>query len=280
MKYNLIHVRALNPVIGAEIHGVDLGKPIGEGTFAEIEAALLQHQVIFFRDQELDAESHIRFARQFGELEPPHPFFGQVEGYPQVSVLENDEARKPETNVWHTDVTWRDKPPLGSVLYGAEIPDCGGDTLWASMYAVYDALTEEMKQKLEGKRAIHSIEVFGVSGNYENSKDDNAFAEILKKYPPQSHPVVRTHPVTGGKALFVNATFTQAIEGMSEAESTETLQYLFDLVKTPEFQVRFSWQKGSVAVWDNRVTQHYAVADYWPRYRRMHRITINGDRPF
>ncbi len=279
MQYNLIHVRQLNPVIGAEIHGVDLSKPIGEGTFAEIEAALHAYQVIFFRDQELDPESHIRFARQFGELEPPHPFFDQIPEHPQVSVLENDEARKPVTNIWHTDVTWRDKPPMGSVLYGADIPDCGGDTLWASMYAVYDALPEDLKQTLEGKRAVHSIEVYGAS-DYDNAKDEASFAEILKKYPPRSHPVIRTHPVTGRKALFVNSTFTQYIEGMDEAESRHILDVLFDMVKVPEFQVRFTWAKGSVAVWDNRVTQHYAVADYWPRHRRMHRITINGDTPY
>lgn len=280
MKYDQIHVRPLNPVIGAEIHGPDLSKPIGEATFREIEAALHEHLVIFFRDQDLDPESHMRFASQFGDLQPPHPFFPNIESHPQVSVLENDEARPPETNVWHTDVTWRDRPPLGSVLYGVDIPAAGGDTLWANMYAVYDSLSETEKQRLEGLRAIHSIEVFDASGNYENSKDKNAFSEILKQYPPQSHPLVRTHPVTGRKALFVNATFTQFVEGMDRSESDELLQSLFDKVKTPEFQVRFSWSKGAVAVWDNRVTQHYAVADYWPQYRRMHRVTINGDVPY
>lgn len=279
MKFDLIHVRPLNPVIGAEIHGVDLSKPLGEATFKEIEAALHKYLVIFFRDQALDPESHMRFARQFGELEPPHPFFPKIESHPQISVLENDEARPPETNVWHTDVTWRDKPPLGSVLYGAEIPASGGDTLWANMYAVYDSLTDGEKEQFEGMRAIHSIEVFDASGNYDNAKDKNALAEILAKYPPRSHPIVRTHPVTGRKALFVNATFTQQIEGMERAESDALLQPLYDKVKTPEFQVRFNWTSGAVAVWDNRATQHYAVADYWPQYRRMHRITIQGDAP-
>lgn len=279
MKYDLIHVRPLNPVIGAEIHGVDLSKPLGDAAFREIEAALLKHLVIFFRDQELDPESHTRFAGQFGELEPPHPFFPKIESHPHISVLENDEARPPETNVWHTDVTWRDKPPLGSVLYGAEIPECGGDTLWASMEAAYESLPDEVKTRIDGLRAVHSIEVFDASGNYENSKDKDAFSEILKQFPPRSHPVVRTHPVTGRKSLFVNATFTQYIEGMDRAESDELLQYLYNAVKTPEFQVRFSWTRGAVAVWDNRATQHYAVADYWPSYRRMHRITINGDVP-
>lgn len=279
MKYDLIHVTPLNPVIGAEIHGVDLSKPLGEATFKEIEAALLQHLVIFFRDQDLNPDAHMAFASQFGELEPPHPLFPKIDSHPQISVLENDEERPPETNYWHTDVTWRDKPPMGSVLYGADIPPSGGDTLWANMYAAYDHLPDELKEKLEGMRAVHSIEVFDVSQNYENAKDKAAFSEILKKYPPQSHPIIRTHPVTGRKALFVNATFTQHIEGMDAEESDALLQSLYDIVKLPEVQVRFSWTKGAVAVWDNRATQHYAVADYWPQYRRMHRITINGDKP-
>jgi taurine dioxygenase len=279
MKYDLIHVTPLNPVIGAEIHGVDLSKPLGAATFKEIEAALHQHLVIFFRDQDLEPDVHMAFAARFGELEPPHPLFPKIESHPQISVLENDEARKPETNYWHTDVTWRETPPMGSVLYGAEIPESGGDTLWANMYAAYDMLPDALKAKLEGLRAIHSIEVFDVSANYDNAKDKDAFAEILKKFPPQSHPIVRTHPVTGRKALFVNATFTQYIEGMERAESDALLQSLYDIVKLPEVQVRFNWTKGAVAVWDNRATQHYAVADYWPQYRRMHRITINGDKP-
>ena len=279
MKYDLIHVTPLNPVIGAEIHGVDLSKPLGEATFKEIEAALLQHLVIFFRDQDLSPDAHMAFASQFGELEPPHPFFPKIDSHPQVSVLENDEERPPETNYWHTDVTWRDMPPMGSVLYGADIPPSGGDTLWANMYAAYDRLPDDLKEKLEGMRAVHSIEVFDASQNYDNAKDKAALSEILKKHPPQSHPIIRTHPVTGRKALFVNSTFTQHIEGMEPAESDALLQALYDIVKLPEVQVRFSWTKGAVAVWDNRATQHYAVADYWPQYRRMHRITINGDKP-
>jgi len=279
MKYDLIPVTPLNPVIGAEIPGVDLCKPLGAATFKEIEAALHQHLVIFFRDQDLGPDAHMAFAAQFGELEPPHPLFPKIDSHPQISVLENDEARKPETNYWHTDVTWRETPPMGSVLYGAEIPESGGDTLWANMYAAYDMVPDDLKAKLEGMRAVHSIEVFDVSANYDNAKDKDAFAEILKKYPPASHPIVRTHPVPGRKALFVNATFTQHIEGMEQAESDTLLQSLYDIVKLPEVQVRFSWTKGAVAVWDNRATQHYAVSDCWPQSRRMHRLTIHGDKP-
>ena len=279
MKYDLIHVTPLNPVIGAEIHGVDLSKPLSEATFKEIETALHEHLVIFFRDQNLSPDAHMAFASQFGELEPPHPFFPKIDSHPQISVLENDEERPPETNYWHTDVTWRDKPPMGSVLYGADVPSSGGDTLWANMYAAYDQLPDDLKAKLEGMRAVHSIEVFDASQNYDNAKDKAALSEILKKYPPQSHPIIRTHPVTGRKALFVNSTFTQHIEGLDAAASETLLQALYDVVKLPEVQVRFSWTKGAVAVWDNRATQHYAVADYWPQYRRMHRITINGDKP-
>jgi taurine dioxygenase len=270
----------LNPVIGAEIHGLDLSKPLGERTVAGIKKALLDHQVIFFRGQELDPDSHMRLAGIFGELEPPHPIFPKIESHPQIAVLENDENRPPETNIWHTDVTWRDKPPLGSVLYGAEIPASGGDTMWASMTALYEALSPSMQKMLEGLRAVHSIAVFANSGNYETSQDAEKMMEVLKLYPPQSHPVIRTHPETGKKALFVNATFTTHIEGLPLDESAAILKFLAEKVKTPEFQVRFKWEKGSVAIWDNRATQHYAVADYYPQYRRMHRITINGDVPY
>lgn len=279
MQNSPLQIVPMNPVIGAEIHGVDLAKPLGDQTAAAIRQALLDHQVIFFRDQELDPESHLRLGAIFGELEPPHPIFPKIESHPQVAVLENDENRPPETNVWHTDVTWRDKPPLGSVLYGAEIPASGGDTMWASMTAVYDALSPAMKKMLEDLRAVHSIAVFANSGNYEASQNMEKMAEILKLYPPQSHPVIRTHPETGKKALFVNSTFTTHIEGLPRDESDGLLRMLYDKVKTPEFQVRFKWTKGAVAIWDNRATQHYAVADYFPQYRRMHRITINGDVP-
>ncbi len=270
----------MNPVIGAEIHGLDLSKPLGERTVAGIKQALLDHQVIFFRGQELDPDSHMRLAGIFGELEPPHPIFPKIESHPQIAVLENDENRPPETNIWHTDVTWRDKPPLGSVLYGAEIPASGGDTMWASMTALYEALSPSMQKMLEGLRAVHSIAVFANSGNYETSQDAEKMMEVLKLYPPQSHPVIRTHPETGKKALFVNSTFTTHIEGLPLDESAAILKFLYEKVKTPEFQVRFKWEKGSVAIWDNRATQHYAVADYYPQYRRMHRITINGDVPY
>ena len=270
----------MNPVIGAEIHGLDLSKPLGERTVAGIKQALLDHQVIFFRGQELDPDSHMRLAGIFGELEPPHPIFPKIESHPQIAVLENGENRPPETNIWHTDVTWRDKPPLGSVLYGAEIPASGGDTMWASMTALYEALSPSMQKMLEGLRAVHSIAVFANSGNYETSQDAERMMEVLKLYPPQSHPVIRTHPETGKKALFVNATFTTHIEGLPLDESAAILKFLAEKVKTPEFQVRFKWEKGSVAIWDNRATQHYAVADYYPQYRRMHRITINGDVPY
>jgi taurine dioxygenase len=152
--------------------------------------------------------------------------------------------------------------------------------MWASMTALYEALSPSMQKMLEGLRAVHSIAVFANSGNYETSQDAEKMMEVLKLYPPQSHPVIRTHPETGKKALFVNSTFTTHIEGLPLDESAAILKFLYEKVKTPEFQVRFKWEKGSVAIWDNRATQHYAVADYYPQYRRMHRITINGDVPY
>jgi len=279
MQNNPIQIVPLNPVIGAELHGVDLSKPLGDRTLAAIKQALLDHQVIFFRDQDLDPDSHIRLAEAFGELEAPHPILPQVESHPQISILENDENRPPEINVWHTDVTWKDKPPLGSVLFSTDIPASGGDTIWASMTAVYEALSPSMQKRLEGLRAVHSIASFAHSSNYDASQNMEKMAEILKLYPPQSHPLIRTHPETGKKGLFVNSGFTTHIEDLPRDESDALLRFLYDKVKTPEFQVRFKWTKGAVAIWDNRCTQHYPVADYYPQFRRMHRITIKGDVP-
>jgi len=279
MHHEAVHIRALNPVIGAEIHGVDLSVPLGDKAFAQIRQALLDHKVIFFRDQELDPEAQVRLAQQWGEMEPPHPFFPKIEEFPNVAVLENDAERPPEVNVWHTDVTWRDKPPMGSVLYAVDVPDCGGDTLWADMEAVYEDLSPALKEMLEGLRAVHDIGIFSNAGNYDNAQDAEQMNAIRKAYPPQSHPIVRVHPETGRKSLFVNATFTTHIEGMNLDEGRALLELLYKKVLVPEVQVRFPWTKGAVAIWDNRCTQHYAAADYYPNHRRMHRVTLVGDRP-
>jgi len=273
----------INPMtihIGAEIHGLDLTRPMDDACSEDLRTAIAEHLVIFFRDQDISPEDHIRLARVFGEMEPPHPIFPSLDDHAQIAILENDDKRPPEVNVWHTDVTWKKEPPLGSVLHCVACPDFGGDTLWASMYAAYDLMTAPMKTLIEGLSAVHSIERFREGSNYDSPRKPDKMAELMKRFPPVSHPVVRTHPVTGKKGLFVNWAFTTHIEGVSREESEALMAYLYELVKRPECQVRFRWRPGSIAIWDNRATQHYAVADYYPHYRRMHRITILGDVPY
>ena len=275
-----LEIRKLNPTIGAELSGVDLAEDITDPDAKAIHQALLDHKVIFFRDQDLSPERQLKLASIFGELEDPHPIFPGVEGAEQVTVIEHDANHPPQENVYHTDVTWREYPALGSVLHAIKVPENGGDTIWVNLEAAYAHLSEPMQAMLTELSAWHSIEVFSNSVNYEKGSDPTQFAEILKMFPPQLHPVVRTHPETGNQGLFVNKTFTTKVEGMRLLESQHLLNMLYDIAELPEFQVRFQWTKGSIAIWDNRCTHHYAVGDYMPNYRKMHRVTIKGDRPF
>ncbi len=267
----------LTPTIGAEIHGVNLAGPIDSQTAVSLKAALLEWKVLFFRDQNITTEQHLTFARIFGALET-HPFDASKPNYPEVLAITHDRNSRGAENVWHTDVTWRIEPSLGSVLRAIEVPPVGGDTLFADMYAAYDGLTDEVKAKIEGKVALHKL------GHYERvlRKRGASEAEIAKAYsdyPPVEHPVARTIPETGRKALFLSPGYVQHIVGMEPAESKSLLKHLYAQAKIPEYQCRFRWQKDSIAFWDNRCTQHYAVSDYWPAVRRMERVTIVGDRP-
>lgn len=279
MKYQAIQVSPITRTIGAEIHGVDLTKPVGEQARSEIYQALLDHLVIFFRDQPISPEQHLLFAGIFGDPEPPHPIIPGLKDEPRITIFENDEDRPPQVNIWHTDVTFQECPAKGSVLHAIEVPADGGDTLWASMYAVYDSLSPELRQTVETLNAVHSIAVYSGANRFENARDPAKFQEILQKYPPMTHPMVRTHPETGRKGIFVNPTFTTHIEGLPRDESDAILQMIYRKIEKPEVQVRFRWEKDSIAIWDNRCTQHYAVADYYPDRRRMQRITLVGDRP-
>ncbi|MCP4248616.1 MAG: hypothetical protein GY778_16340 [bacterium] len=195
-----------------------------------------------------------------------------------MTIVLNNAERPPNNDEWHSDVTFAPKPPLGSVLQALELPPHGGDTLWASMYAVCDALPESLRRRLDGLTAVHSIATF--SGGIHDSEDGGRVKQAIDAWPPVEHPVIRTHPVTKRDALFVNEVFTTRISGVSEAESAELLAMLFDLVERPEFQVRFRWEVNSIVIWDNRCTQHYAMPDYYPHRRKLHRVTIAGDRPF
>ncbi len=273
MTYERITVQPLCPTIGAEIHGVDLAKPLDVQTFEEIRRAFLAYKVIFFRDQRIETDEHIAFSRRFGELEI-HPFAPHEEGHPEVMQLRHGPQSRGTENNWHSDVTWRREPSLGSVLRAVEVPEVGGDTLFADMHAAYERLSSELKRQLEGVVAVHDFtRVFGRGLAKEKLE------RMQAEYPPVEHPVIRTHPETGEKGIYVNVAFTSHIQGMKEEESRQLLRHLYRQAWFPEVQCRFHWEKDSIAFWDNRITQHYAASDYFPKVRRMERVTIVGDRP-
>ena len=274
IEYERIEVRPLSPCIGAEIRGVDLSKPLERGTFEEIHRAFLAHKVLFFRGQDLTREQHLAFARRFGELEI-HPFAKSQPDHPEVMVIQHGPDNRGHENTWHSDVTWRQAPSLGSVLRAIEVPELGGDTLFADMQAAYLGLGDALQRLLDGLTAVHDF-----AGVFGRGLAPAAFTEMRAKYPPAEHPVVRTHPETGRKGLYVNAAFTTGIQGMKREESRGLLELLYRQAAIPEYQCRFRWEKDSIAFWDNRACQHYAVSDYWPKVRHMERVTIAGDRPF
>ncbi|UOR16776.1 TauD/TfdA family dioxygenase [Qipengyuania aquimaris] len=263
----------MTPTIGAEIHGVDLGADDIGNCIPAIRAALLEHGVIFFRDQDLSQEQHIAFARHFGELEI-HPATPRGQENPEVLRIAHGPESRGKENNWHSDVTWREKPSLGSILLAREVPDCGGDTLFANMHLAYERLSDEMKRFCEGLTAVHDISrVF--AGRLNKTTE-----ELHEKYPPMRHPVIRTHPETGERVIYVNIGFTSHIEGLSKEESSWLLDHLYKTAWDVEIQCRFRWKPGSVAFWDNRVCQHLAVSDYFPARRVMERVTIAGDKPY
>lgn len=269
---NRFGITPLTPRIGAEIEGVDLGGKLSDEDIAEIYRALLTYKVIFFREQDISEEQHIAFGRRFGELEI-HPVTPKDQPFPEIFHLKTVPHRKTGANMWHSDVTWREKPSLGSILRGRIIPEIGGDTMWADMVAAYEGLSPAMKEWVCTLTAVHDGSQFATL----QGKPRESF---LEHFPEQRHPVVRTHPDTGQRALYVNCSFTRHIEGLSEKESNWLLNHLYDQAAKPEYQVRFRWRPNSFAFWDNRSCQHYAVADYWPEMRAMERVTIVGDKPF
>ncbi len=262
------------PGIGAFISDLDLRQALPDEVIAALRAALVQWKVLFFRDQHLSEEEHIRFARQFGELEI-HPLTPPDQPRPEILRIVHDRDNRGTENFWHSDVTWRPQPSLGSILRAVEIPELGGDTLWADMEAAYAELPDTLKEKLAGLQAEHNfLRAFG------HRIPEEQHPEIRERHPPQHHPVVRTHPESGRKSLYVNIAFTDHIVGMDKQESDKLLGFLQDRAGRPEYQVRLKWQPGTIAFWDNRASQHYAVSDYWPQRRVMERVTVAGDRPF
>ena len=273
-----IEVRQMSATIGAMISGVDLGAELSDATVAVLRQALLDWKVIFFRDQDITTEQHLAFGRRFGELEV-HPFAPGKPGYPEVLAISHDADGPGYENLWHSDVTWRLQPSLGSVLRNVESPDVGGDTLFADMYAAYDGLPQRVRDRVDGLVARHDFAGFR-RGLQRRGATDEEIAEFNATYPNPEHPVIRTHPETGRKAIYVNAGFTQEIIGIDPEESRELLDLLYRQAAFPEYQVRFRWENNSVAFWDNRSCQHYAVSDYWPNVRKAERVTIIGDTGF
>ena len=270
-------VNRLSPTIGGELLGVDLREDLTSEIKELIYEALLVYKVIFFRDQDLTTDQHIHFSKNFGDLEV-HPFAPFKDGYPEVLKITHNEKSRGRENTWHSDVTWRKEPSLGSVLRMLEKPENGGDTLFSDMYAAYEDLTDEVKQKLEGAVAVHDFVGFR-KRLIKEGKSPKEIEAFNKKFPMPEHPVFRTHPDTGKKVIYVNRAFTQYIKGWEENESKDMLDFLYSRASTPEYQCRFAWENNSIAFWDNRACQHYANSDYWPQIRRVERVTIIGDRP-
>ena len=271
--YERIAVAPVTPVIGAEVTGVDLAH-LDDDTWSEVARAFAEHQVLFFRDQHFEPEQQKALGARFGPLHV-HPAAPTLDGHREVMVIHADERSKVVAgNGWHTDVSCDEQPPLATILWMTTVPPSGGDTLFASMYAAYDALSEPMRAFLDPLQAVHDgAHVYaGRYGSKEADSRDGTF-------PRSMHPVVRTHPVTGRKALYVNRSFTTHIKGLSRSESAAILDFLYTHMENPHYQCRFHWQAGSVAIWDNRCVQHYAMWDYYPNVRHGFRVSTIGERP-
>jgi taurine dioxygenase len=275
-----IHVSPVTPAIGALVEGIDLSRELEQRDIDRIGELLVQHQVLFFRNQPLTPHEQVRFAARFGTLHV-HPIYPVLPEIPEILVLDTSKEFLPDNDNWHTDVTFSETPPLAGILSAKQIPRAGGDTLWSSCSAAYEALSEPMRRMLDGLTAQHSV---AKSFPAERWQNDPAFKEkyerAIAKHPPVNHPVVRTHPVTGRKGLFVNGGFTTHINELRPTESRVLLDFLDAHASRPEFTVRWHWKVDDVVFWDNRVTQHYAVADYLPERRVVYRATVNGDKPY
>ena len=265
--------RPLGATVGAELGGLTLSGDLSDAVIAELRQALLEYKVLFFRDQKLESAAHVAFARRFGDLEL-HPFIAANTEHPELVRFEKSAEVGGYENGWHADVTWRECPSMGAVLHALSVPVSGGDTLFCDMAAVYDGLDDDLRANIDDLVAVHDYaQVFG------HTISDDAKAEMRAKYPPVEHPVVRTHPETGRKLLFVNRFFTSHIKDLDPDDSRALIDRLCREANYPEYQCRFRWETDSVAFWDNRAVQHYAVSDYWPEVRVVERASIIGDRP-
>jgi taurine dioxygenase len=276
----MLELHPITATIGAEILGVDLTSQtslIDDALFEALHAALVEHQVLVFRDQQIGPAQHLALALRFG-TPVAHPAYPSVPGYPVVNILENNRENPPKIDTWHTDMTFMERPPLGSILRAVTIPPAGGDTLFASLSAAYQRLSDRMQRYLEGLEAYHSF-AHGFRQSLAEPGGLERLGDAVRDNPPRRHPVIRTHPISGAKLLFVNRLFTTHLIGVGERESAAVLGFLYDHLETPEHTCRLRWRPGTIAFWDNRSTMHRPVNDFWPAVRVMQRITIAGDRP-
>lgn len=273
-------IRPLTPTIGAVIEGVDLAQPLSRDLQDEIRRALLDHLVIFFEDQHITPVQHRDFAARFGDLHT-HPLYPGVPEAPELFILDNHSGNPTDNDAWHTDITFIETPPMASILYAKLLPPNGGDTVFSNMKAAYEGLSAPMRDFLAGLDAVHDFaRGFPSRGRVAGVAGAEKHARALEEHPPVLHPVVRTHPETGEDGLFVNYGFTERLKGLRRKESDAILAMLFEHIQKPEFVMRWRWTPNSIAFWDNRVTQHYAVNDYLPHRRVMNRATVLGDRPY
>ncbi len=280
MSAPAIEIRPLSGSLGAEIHGIDLARPLDAETFGRVERAFLDHLVLFFRDQELTPAQQVAFAARFGPV-GRYPLAEAIPEHPDIIAVVKEPGQTTNFGgVWHSDTTYLERPALGSLLYAKEVPASGGDTLFANMYLAYESLSPGLRRLLDGLRAVNSA-----GKNKETLRGDHLAGGAMSRTAVDArglraeHPVVRRHPVTGRKALYVNRAHTVAFKDMTEAESAGLLGYLFEHAAREDFTCRFRWRAGSLALWDNRCTQHYPLNDYPGQRRVMHRATIEGDRP-
>lgn len=278
----MIEIVPVTPCLGAEIHGLDLAEPASPEQVQAIRRALDEHLVVFFPDQKLSPEQQIDFGRKFGGLTTEHPaYLKTLDDHPEVVVL--DGQRGGKADLWHTDITWYERPPMGAILFAKVMPACGGDTLWSNLEAAYDGLSERMKRGLDDAIAVHDLSLTVQNIMRERSSSTQApageGANLTGVFPSARHPLVRTSTRTGHKSLFVNPTFTSHIADMTLKESDGLLRFLYEHMVQPEYTVRHRWSQGDVGFWDNTRTMHYAVADYGGEERVIHRVTVEGERP-
>ncbi|MAV33188.1 MAG: taurine dioxygenase [Gammaproteobacteria bacterium] len=264
--------------LGAELHGVDLTQKLTNEILNEIRSLLVEHQVIFFRNQAIRPEQHKILAEAFGPLQT-HPAYETVKDFPEITILESTPEKPSKIEAWHADMTFRAHPPLGAVLRSKICPPKGGDTLWSSMTAAFDGLSPDMQTFLCGLSAVHDFS-HGFKESLAEPGGRKRLEQAVKENPPVIHPVIRIHPESGKKVIFVNSLFTTHIVGLHKKESDALLSFLFEHIVTPEFSCRFQWRPNDIAIWDNRSTQHKPINDYFPAHRRMERITIDGDMPY